>query len=131
MNGRSGATVKAAGTGAAALLVAALLVPGTAAGDSAGGEAAFLDGGPEEVEMVVTGLSCPFCAYGLEKRLREEIEDLSDLEIEARTGKVTFRVEDGSAYTDDDLRDVVRKAGFRVAELDRKPDSGEDGERTW
>lgn len=113
----------AAASVVALVLVFGLLVdPAEArAVDAYGADRAATPTGPEEIEMVVTGLSCPFCAYGLEKRLRSEIEDLGDLEMEARTGKVTFRVEDGSELTDERLRKIVNDAGFTAKEIDRRP----------
>ncbi len=130
MSRRRRETVTVACAGTALLLVAALTAPGLIAEEHPDPGAWLLDEGPEVVEMVVTGLSCPFCAYGLEKRLRSEIEGLSGLEIEARTGKVTFRIPEGSTYTDEDLEEIVKKAGFAMRELERSPDSGEAGERT-
>ncbi len=122
MGGRVERNAQARWMGGALLLIAALLVPGAVSaeeGSVAEHLAAAAD--PEVVEMVVLGLSCPFCAFGLEKRLRAGIEDLSDLEMEAQTGRVTFRVADGSKYSDDDLREIVKKAGFSVDELERTP----------
>lgn len=118
-------TIRPTWTGAATLLLVALVVPRAVEAEPVSSSAATpSEPTPEIVEMVVPGLSCPFCAYGLEKRLQQEIEDLSDLEIEAATGKVTFRVADGSKLSDEDLRTIVRKAGFSVEELERRPDPG-------
>lgn len=117
-------TIRPTWTGVPALLLVALMAPGAVEAEPVSSPATSSEPAPEIVEMVVPGLSCPFCAYGLEKRLRQEIEDLSDLEIEAATGKVTFRVADGSALSDEDLRTIVRKAGFSVEELERRPDPG-------
>ena len=75
---------------------------------------------PVIVEMVVTGLSCPFCAYGLEKKLRT-LGGLTKLEIEAGSGRVTLEFKDAGAPTEKLVRDSVRDAGFRVKEFVRAP----------
>ncbi len=81
--------------------------------------------GAQRIQFTVVGLSCPFCAYGIEKRLRHDITGLDSLELEFRTGTVTLQVHDGGQVTDDDLRAVVRKAGFSVqGDINRSPLGG-------
>jgi hypothetical protein len=87
-------------------------------------EAAATPAGPEQIELVVTGLSCPFCAYGLEKRLRSEITDLDDFQIDAATGRVSFRVKDGSKLTEERPRKIVRDAGFTAQQIERRAQDG-------
>ncbi len=70
------------------------------------------------VTLRVDGLSCPFCAYGLEKRLRE-IEAFDDLLIRVSDGLVQIRVKEGHALTDEGLRDAVGRAGFSLWAFDR------------
>lgn len=70
--------------------------------------------GRQRVEFTVVGLSCPFCAYGLEKRLRREIVGLDSLGLDLKSGTVTLEVQDGAKVSDEQLRDAVKKAGFSV-----------------
>lgn len=70
------------------------------------------------VTLRVDGMSCPFCAYGLEKRLRE-IEAVDDLIIRVSDGLVQIRVKEGRALTDEVLRDAVSRAGFSLREIER------------
>lgn len=76
--------------------------------------------GPQRIEMVVHGLSCPFCAYGLEKKLKK-VEDLDSLSIDFKTGKVLMLVQDGSKATDERIEQLVKDAGFEVATIERMP----------
>lgn len=76
--------------------------------------------GPQRIEMVVHGLSCPFCAYGLEKKLRR-VEGLDSLAIYFREGQVVLLVREGSKATDQRLRQLVNDAGFEVAKIERRP----------
>ena len=39
-----------------------------------------------EVRVQVDGLSCPFCAYGLEKKLRR-VDNVAELEIQVGEGR--------------------------------------------
>src|SRR5258708_16670357 len=81
--------------------------------------------GAQRIQFTVVGLSCPFCAYGIEKRLRHEITGLDSLGLEFQRGAVTLEVHDGAQVTDDQLRAVVRKAGFSVqGDITRSPLGG-------
>jgi mercuric ion binding protein len=44
-------------------------------------------GGPVKVSVRVDGLSCPFCAYGLEKKIKN-MEGVEDLSIFIEHGKI-------------------------------------------
>lgn len=105
-----------------ALLAGLSAAPGAARAQAgtAEGPAAAAVGGPERITLTVTGLSCPFCAYGLEKRLRT-LEGLDSLSIDFKTGSVTFTVHDGSEAGDARLRQLVRDAGFEVIRIERSP----------
>ena len=68
----------------------------------------------ERYELKVDGLSCSFCAYGLERKLRK-IDGVKNLEIIINEGKVIL-----TSYREIPL-DVIRKAvedsGFTLREL--------------
>jgi mercuric ion binding protein len=79
----------------------------------------------QRIQFTVVGLSCPFCAYGIEKKLRHELTELDSLGLQFQTGTVTLEVRDGALVTDDQLRAVVRKAGFSVqGDIARSPLGG-------
>jgi mercuric ion binding protein len=84
------------------------------------GPAAAVAGGPERITVTVTGLSCPFCAYGLEKRLRK-LDGLDSLSIDFKTGSVVLTVRDGSLASDARLRQLVKEAGFEATKIERSP----------
>ncbi len=66
----------------------------------------------------VDGMSCPFCAHGLEKRLRE-IATIDTLVIRVSDGLVYVRASAGKTVTDDQLRAAVKRAGFTLREIRR------------
>lgn len=107
----------------AALVLALIGLPaGLAAQEQKprGPEAAAVVAGPQRIEMIVHGLSCPFCAYGLEKKLRT-LDGVDSLSIDFKTGKVVLLVRDGSKAGDRRLQELVEDAGFEVAGIDRAP----------
>ena len=64
-------------------------------------------------------MSCPFCAYGLEKRLRK-IEGLDSLRIDLEGAMAILYLADGARVTDEVLRRAVRDAGFTAGEIERR-----------
>jgi len=83
-------------------------------------------------EVRVDGLACPFCAYGLERKLRE-LPGVSTVEVELRTGTARFEVAEGRVVTPAAVRSAVGEAGFSVGEI-RLRVSGElrrEGDRWW
>lgn len=71
-----------------------------------------------DIVLHVDGMSCPFCAYGLEKRLRK-IEAIDDLVIRLSDGLVQIRLVDGAELADDVLDKAVDRAGFSLREIRR------------
>lgn len=63
------------------------------------------------VKIEVKGLSCPFCAYGLEKKLKE-IEGATDVEIDIKEGLAMFRIAENKQPEEEQLRKAVKDAGF-------------------
>jgi copper chaperone CopZ len=63
------------------------------------------------VKINVDGLSCPFCAYGLEKKLKK-IKTVSDIEIFLEEGIAVFSVSKSEEPTKETLKKIVKNAGF-------------------
>lgn len=70
------------------------------------------------ITMKVDGLSCPFCAYGLEKRILE-IEAVDAVLIRVSDGLVQIRAKENMRVEDEALRQVVDRAGFTLREIHR------------
>jgi len=68
------------------------------------------------VKIQVDGLSCPFCAYGLEKNLKK-IKGAKDVFISVEDGYTTFNVPKESQPTEDELKKIVKDAGFTAREI--------------
>ncbi|MDP2060901.1 MAG: heavy-metal-associated domain-containing protein [Flavobacteriaceae bacterium] len=68
------------------------------------------------VKLEVDGLTCPFCIYGLEKRLKE-IPKIADIYIDLDGGFATFNVPSDAQPTEDEVRKLVKKAGFTAKKI--------------
>ena len=68
--------------------------------------------------LKVDGMSCPFCAYGLEKRLKE-LDAVDAVRIRVGDGQVQIRTHDGATLEDEALNGAVEKAGFTLRQIHR------------
>ena len=59
----------------------------------------------------VDGLSCPFCAYSLEKQLKK-VNGTGDVAIEVNDGIAALTASDGQSIGVEQLEEAVKKAGF-------------------
>lgn len=62
-------------------------------------------------QIRVDGLACPYCAYGIEKKLKA-IPGVEQVEVDLDHGLVTVRAREGTELTEPDMRTLFRDAGF-------------------
>ncbi len=74
-------------------------------------------GSKEYIKLEVDGLACPFCAYGLEKKLRKDIKDLNNLDINIEKGFVTFDFSKQNKPDKEKLKEIVSDAGFQAKKI--------------
>jgi mercuric ion binding protein len=72
-----------------------------------------------EVSLRVDGLACPFCAYGLEKKLKR-IDNLEKLDIKINEGLVILSFKEGAKIDKELISKKVKEAGFTPKELQIK-----------
>lgn len=70
----------------------------------------------DTVTVRVDGLSCPFCAYGLEKKLNE-IDGVDSINIDIEKGSVTLTVGKGTNISEEKIKSKVKDAGFTPREV--------------
>ena len=80
----------------------------------------------DEVKVRVDGLSCPFCAYGLEKKLNE-LDGVDSIFIDFEEGVVGMQVTDSENISEEEIRVKIEEAGFTPKEIvfsgkNEKPD---------
>lgn len=68
------------------------------------------------VSLRVDGLSCPFCAYSLEKQVKK-VDGTTEPVINVEQGVVTLKPAGEAPVDFEALREAVRKAGFSPREI--------------
>ncbi len=68
-------------------------------------------------KIKVDGLSCPFCAYGMEKKLKA-VSWIEDIEIFVDDGYVAFVVSDGKKLNTKALDKAIKNGGFTPKEIE-------------
>lgn len=82
-----------------------------------GGLAASSHAELQQAELKVDGLACPFCAYGLEKKLKK-LEGVAKIDVDIKRGRVSLMLKKKSPLTIASLQKAVKKAGFTLREVD-------------
>jgi len=67
--------------------------------------------GPLKVTARVDGLSCPFCTYGIEKKIKK-IKGVEDIRVDIKSGTVTVTYKDEKFFSRKRLNKAVVDAGF-------------------
>lgn len=70
----------------------------------------------EQVEIRVDGLACPFCAYGLEKKLKK-VEGVSSVTIRVDDGIAILANKANSSIAVGEIQSAVADAGFTPREM--------------
>lgn len=68
------------------------------------------------VEVEVKGLSCPFCAYGLEKHF-QELDGVLSVSIDIKKGLMTLSIRDDMELSTETIEETVKKAGFTPGKI--------------
>ncbi len=70
----------------------------------------------EKVEIRVDGLACPFCAYGLEKKLKK-VEGVASVKINVDKGIALLESKKAASIDVDEVEPAVADAGFTPREM--------------
>jgi len=62
-------------------------------------------------EMRVDGLACPFCAYGIEKKLKA-IKGTSKISVDLNKGLVEVNMAEGTELTEEQMKKMFNDSGF-------------------
>jgi copper chaperone CopZ len=71
---------------------------------------------PTQYELRVDGLACPFCAYGIEKKLNAT-DGVEEIFIDINAGTVTVTMAESASMSEDAARQIVKDAGFTLADF--------------
>ena len=69
-----------------------------------------------DIIIEVDGIACPFCAYGIEKRLRK-IDGVAELSVLLEEGRIQLRLDERATVSEERLREAVTEAGFEARSI--------------
>lgn len=76
--------------------------------------------GASRIEVAINGMVCSFCAQGVERKLRSlPATESVNVNLEQRLVLLTLRP--GATIADEQLRSLIRNAGFDVRQIRRLP----------
>ena len=75
-----------------------------------------------QIEVTILGMSCPFCVYGVEQKLKR-LDGVEELEVVLETGLATLRLGADADVSNELLRETVKDAGFEAAKIVRNFES--------
>ena len=70
-----------------------------------------------DIILGVDGMSCPFCAFGIEKKLNK-LDQIQKLDVKLEVGFVDIYLKENQPLAESDLRKAVKKAGFSVRSIE-------------
>lgn len=71
-------------------------------------------------EMRVDGLACPFCAYGIEKKLKA-IDGTDNISVDLDKGLVSVDVAEGKQLSDEQMKKLFSDSGFTYRSMKTSP----------
>lgn len=72
-----------------------------------------------QYEMRVDGLACPFCAYGIEKKLKA-IKGTSNIRVDLDNGLVKVDLVEGKDLEEGDMKKLFNDAGFTYRSMKKE-----------
>ncbi len=70
-----------------------------------------------EITVFVGGLSCPFCTYGVEKKLKA-VDGVKGVKVHLKAGTATLLLAEGKVPSPEEIRRAVKKAGFTAGKIE-------------
>ena len=69
--------------------------------------------------MRVDGLACPYCAYGIEKKLKK-ISGVSNIKVDLNKGLVSVDANEGTRLNEKQMKTLFKDAGFTYRSMVQK-----------
>lgn len=74
-----------------------------------------------QYNLRIDGLACPFCAYGIEKKLVKS-EGVESVTFDLEKGLVKVKTKEGVTLSEETIRKLVNDAGFTLRAMsEEKP----------
>ena len=68
----------------------------------------------------VDGLACPFCAYGIEKKLKG-VDGVEDVDVDLKSGVVRVNTRSDVELTESGMVKLFKEAGFTYRSMSKQP----------
>ncbi len=68
------------------------------------------------LSVAVNGMACPFCAFGVEKRLKT-VEGVTSVTVDIKTGTATVAAATDASIRFQDVPQAVKDAGFTAGDM--------------
>ena len=72
-----------------------------------------------EINVKVSGMVCSMCAQGIKKKF-SKIEFVKEINVNLDDKLVHIKTEDGRDISDQQINNVIKEAGYNVANIERK-----------
>jgi len=72
----------------------------------------------KEITLVVKGMTCAFCAQGIEKKFKRK-EAVKDIKVDLDTGKVLISFKDKADIGDEELQKMIKDSGYTLEKIER------------
>ncbi len=69
-----------------------------------------------DIIIEVDGLACPFCTFGIEKKLKK-IEGVDELVVYLEEGKVEMSLKEGATVSEEQIEKAIAEAGFEARSI--------------
>jgi len=69
------------------------------------------------IKIWVDGLACPFCAYGLEKKMKK-LPSVNNLFVDLNNGFITFNTPSDKVPSEAVLKKLIKEAGFKARKFE-------------
>lgn len=73
----------------------------------------------EEIQVIVRGMVCSFCAQGL-KNSFSELPEVKEVTPNLEKSTVVVTTKDGQTLSDEKIKEIVLDAGYETAAIERK-----------
>ncbi len=83
--------------------------------------------GDTHIILGVDGMACPFCVYGIEKKLKK-IDGINDVSTDLLQGKIWVEATTNDVLTEDSARTLLQDAGFTLRSYETHQGTGSESE---
>jgi mercuric ion binding protein len=72
----------------------------------------------KEIKMKVSGMTCDFCAQGIQKKLKKEA-GVTEVKVDLDAKTVSVALKEGSDISDERLKKLITDSGYELKEINR------------